>query len=29
MGHCSEHGEWELGVGLDAVGRRGALGCFI
>jgi hypothetical protein len=29
MGQCLEHGEWELGAGLDAVERWGALGCFI
>jgi hypothetical protein len=29
MGQCLEHGEWELGMGLDVVERWGALGCFI
>jgi hypothetical protein len=29
MGQCLEHGERELGVGLDAVERWGALGYFI
>jgi hypothetical protein len=29
IGQCLEHGERELGVGLDAVERWGALGRFI
>jgi hypothetical protein len=29
MGQCLEHGEWELGAGLDVVERWGALGRFI
>jgi hypothetical protein len=29
MGQCLEHGKRELGVGLDAVKRWGALGCYI
>jgi hypothetical protein len=29
MGQCLEHGEHELGVGLDVVERWGALGHFI
>jgi hypothetical protein len=28
-GQCLDHGEWELGAGLDAVERWGALGRFI
>jgi hypothetical protein len=29
IGQCLEHEEWELGAGLDAVERWGALGRFI